>query len=65
VDCLLARPGSEDKWPKRPPFNGPKFLCSGPSVRLQGARKKLRVMRLRLSQDLYFLFINPLPESEL
>ena len=35
-DLPLIKSESEDKRPKSPPFNGPKFLGSGSSARLQG-----------------------------
>ncbi len=46
--CLLTKPESEDKRPKLPLFNGPKFLGSGSSARLQGAQKKLRVVQAEI-----------------
>jgi hypothetical protein len=46
--CLLVKPESADKRPKLPLFNGPKFLASGSSARLQGAQKKLRVVQTEI-----------------
>jgi hypothetical protein len=48
VNGLLAKPESADKRPKLPLFNGPKFLGSGSSARLQGAWKKLRVVQAEI-----------------
>lgn len=39
-----AKLGIEDKGPKTSSLDGSKFHSRGASVRLQGARKKLRVM---------------------
>jgi hypothetical protein len=53
-------PRFEDKRPKPPSFNGPKFLSVGPSARLQGAWKKLRVMKAELLRRPMFLVLSPL-----
>jgi hypothetical protein len=58
--------GLEDKRPKFLSLNGPKFLVGGPSARLQGARKQLRVLKAEIVRSSEcFSFFNPLPESML
>jgi hypothetical protein len=38
----------EDKRPKAPSFDSPKFLSGAPSAMLQGPRKKLKVMKVEI-----------------
>ena len=47
--CLWAKPTPQDtKGLSLPSLDSPKFLNGGPSARLQGAREKLRVMKIEI-----------------
>jgi hypothetical protein len=53
----MGKAGSQDKRPKPPSFNSPKFLSGGPSARLQGAGKKLRVRMAEIIGKPVFLVL--------
>jgi hypothetical protein len=60
LGCFVGKAGSSDKRPKPPLFDGPKFLSGGPSARLQGARKRLRVGMAEIIGKPMFLVLKPL-----
>jgi hypothetical protein len=53
----MGKAGSQDKRPKPPSFDSPKFLSGGPSARLQGAGKKLRVRMAEIIGKPVFLVL--------